>query len=152
MLSLRLALFLALGAILAYGGDSGTLSTIVFSDGSGDPVELRVEIADTPEKLIRGLMFREQLPEEQGMLFDFGTETESPFWMKDTSIPLSIAFISADGLIVDIQDMQPLSTDLHKSDHPYTFAVEVNQGWFQRHDIQEGSRVELPPRRSGRAP
>lgn len=145
MLALRpLALVLALGTFLACGGGSEPLHTMVFTSHSGDPIELKVEIADTPKERRRGLMFRDHLAESQGMLFDFGGETRTGFWMKDTSIPLSIAFLSAQGVILDIQDMEPFSTDLHQSDQPYAFAVEVNQGWLERNDIGIGSRVQLP--------
>lgn len=145
MLSLRpLALLLALGAVAACGGGgSEPLETVVFTSDSGEPVELRVEIADTPEERRRGLMFREHLPEDQGMLFDFGRETRAAFWMKDTSIPLSIAFVSAEGVIVDLQDMEPFSTDLHQSDQPYAFAVEANQGWYEKNGVLVGSTIRL---------
>jgi uncharacterized membrane protein (UPF0127 family) len=144
MFSLRpLALLLALGAVAACGGGE-PLETVVFTNDSGEPVELRVEIADTPEERRRGLMFREHLPEDQGMLFDFGQQTQAAFWMKDTSIPLSIAFISAEGVIVDLQDMEPFSTELHQSDQPYAFAVEANQGWYEKNGVLVGSAVRLP--------
>lgn len=143
MLSLRtLALLPVLGAFLASScGGGPRLETVAFTSGGGQRVELKVEIADTPEKMVRGLMFRERLPEDQGMLFDFAVQTQAPFWMKDTSIPLSIAFISADGLIIDIQDMQPFSEELHRSPQPYRLAVEVNQGWFQEHGIKIGDTL-----------
>ncbi|MBI2913861.1 MAG: DUF192 domain-containing protein [Chloroflexi bacterium] len=120
------------------------LAEITFEASDGSTAVLTVEIADTPQALQRGLMFRDSLPEDQGMLFDLGYESQAPIWMKDTSIPLSVAFISADGVILNIQDMQPFSEDLHRSPQPYSFAVEVNQGWFERHGVEEGSRVELP--------
>ncbi len=91
-------------------------------------------------------MFRESLPEDRGMLFDFGGETTTGFWMKDTSIPLSIAFISGEGVILDIQDMEPFSEALHQTNQRYPFAVEVNRGWFQRHGIEAGDTVQLPAR------
>ena len=141
-----LALFLALAAFLACGRGGEPLLTMVFTNATGAPVDLLIEIADTPEMRQRGLMFRDHLAEDQGMLFDFRGETGTGFWMKDTSIPLSIAFISAQGLILDIQDMLPFSTDLHQSDQPYAFALEVNQGWFERNDIGVGDSVQLPPR------
>ncbi len=144
-----LALFLALGAFLACGAGEPLL-TMVFTSHSGDPIELKVEIAGTPEMRQRGLMFRDHLAENQGMLFQFQSDTQAAFWMKDTSIPLSIAFISAQGLILDIQDMLPFSTDLHQSDQPYAFALEVNQGWFERNDIGAGNSVQLPPSQRGR--
>ena len=169
---LRIAIALtALVAIIGCGGEPATTpspaptehdippeftapalptATITFTNATGAPVDLLIEIADTPEKRQRGLMFRDHLAENQGMLFDFRGETQTGFWMKDTSIPLSIAFISAQGLILDIQEMLPFSTDLHQSDQPYAFALEVNQGWFERNDIDVGNSVQLPPSQRGR--
>ncbi len=138
-------LLLALLALVACGGDR-PLASIVFTAGDGSQAELKVEIADTPAARQRGLMFRESLPEDRGMLFDFGGETTTGFWMKDTSLPLSIAFISGEGVILDIQDMEPFSEALHQTNQRYPFAVEVNRGWFQRHGIRSGDTAQLPPR------
>jgi hypothetical protein len=86
-------------------------------------------------------MFRESLPEDQGMLFVFEQDANHSFWMKDTTIPLSIAFIEAGGDIIGIRDMQPLDQTLLSPGAPYRYAVEVNQGWFERNDITVGSTV-----------
>jgi uncharacterized membrane protein (UPF0127 family) len=161
MRHLRLVVgLLALGAFVACGdanrpetatlapGPSTTiarLAELTFEASDGSTAVLTVEIADTPQALQRGLMSRDSLPEDQGMLFDLGYESQAPLWMKDTSIPLSVAFISADGVILNIQDMQPFSEELHRSPEPYWFAVEVNQGWFERHGVGEGGSVQLPP-------
>ncbi len=116
-----------------------------FQGSDGRPADLGVEVADTPEERQRGLMFRESLPPDQGMLFDFGGETQAGFWMKDPKVPLSIAFISAAGVVLDIQDMAPLTTNLHYPPQgTYAFAVEANQGWFASHGVAAGSRAELP--------
>jgi hypothetical protein len=105
---------------------------------------LTVEIADSPEERARGLMFRDSLPADAGMLFVWPGDTLSPFWMKDTLIPLSIAFIDADGVILHIEDMEPLDETLHVSPKPYRYAVEANQGWFEEHGIEVGDGVTLP--------
>ncbi|KKM61697.1 hypothetical protein LCGC14_1529160, partial [marine sediment metagenome] len=97
----------------------------------------------------RGLMDREELPEDGGMLFVFLGDTQAAFWMKDTLIPLSIAFIAADGTILDVQDMEPLSEDAHRPPEPYRYALEVNQGWFREHGLGRGDRVEIPDSGSG---
>jgi uncharacterized membrane protein (UPF0127 family) len=89
-------------------------------------------------------MFRESLPGDRAMLFVFGEDTQTGFWMKDTSIALSIAFIAEDGTILDIQEMEPLSTEAHQPPGPYRYALEVNQGWFRRHGFGPGDRVEVP--------
>ena len=104
---------------------------------------LVVEVARTPEARQLGLMYRQRLPEDMGMLFVFDTVGIYTFWMKDTYIPLSIAFITADGRIIDIQDMEPLSLDLHFPSQPIRFALEVNRSWFTRHDVKIGDTVYI---------
>ena len=145
--ALTIATALALASAAACGGDddSGLATvTIVSSDDEGARAELTVEVPRTPEEFSRGLMFRESLPEDRGMLFVFGEDTQTGFWMKDTSIALSIAFIAEDGTILDIQEMEPLSTEAHQPPGPYRYALEVNQGWFRRHGFGPGDRVEVP--------
>ncbi|HET9476721.1 MAG TPA: DUF192 domain-containing protein [Dehalococcoidia bacterium] len=117
---------------------------VTFHTRAGTSASLSVEIADTVEKRAVGLMNRESLAEDAGMLFAWPEDTESGFWMKDTLIPLSIAFIDATGVIVDIQDMQPRDETLHYSSSPYRHAVEANQGWFAEHGIEAGDTVDLP--------
>lgn len=104
---------------------------------------LRIEWACTPEAQQRGLMFRETMPEDQGMLFVFNEEQTLSFWMKNTSLPLSIAYINAAGEIVDIQKLKPFDETPRPSSHPAQYALEVNQGWFERHQIQVGQRILL---------
>ena len=115
------------------------------------PVELTVgshrftvEIADTEESRARGLMFRQSLPEQHGMLFVFPEDARRSFWMRDTQIPLSIAFIRRDGVITEIYDMQPFSLDPVNSVAEVRYALEVNQGEFRRLGIRPGDRVQLP--------
>lgn len=110
----------------------------------GENVTLRVEVATTPESRQRGLMGRESLGEYEGMLFVFEENGYHGFWMEDTSIPLSIAFIAAEGTIPDIQDMQPHS-QVHRPQSPCLYALEVNQGFFAGHNITAGNAVILPP-------
>lgn len=117
---------------------------VTFKTASGETFRLTVEIADTPEERAVGLMNRESLPEDAGMLFVWPEDTGSGFWMKNTLIPLSIAFIDAAGVIVDIRDMQPQDETLHYSPSPYRHAVEANQGWFAERRIEPGDTVDLP--------
>ncbi len=140
------AAVLALVVAVACGsGDAGlATATVVLTDERGSQEELTVELARTAEERSRGLMFREELPEDQGMLFVFPNDTTTGFWMRDTSIPLSIAFIAADGMILDVQEMEPLSPVLHRPPNTYRYALEVNQGWFGRHGLGTGDRLELP--------
>ena len=93
-------------------------------------------------------MFRESLGANRGMLFVFFEPTTSGFWMKDTLIPLSIAFFDRDGRIVDIVDMDPCKREpcrVYASDAPYVGALEVNQGFFERNGIEVGDVVEIAP-------
>lgn len=107
----------------------------------GTRIYVQAEIVETPQEMLRGLMGRTDLDEDSGMIFAFGETGTIPFWMKDTLIPLSIAFISERGIIVDIQDMEPLSERFHHSAQPYRYALEVNQGFFERHGIEVGNQV-----------
>ena len=106
--------------------------------------KLRVEIADEQEERDTGLMFRKRLAENQGMLFVYEKESRLSFWMKDTVLPLSIAFIASDGTIREIRDMYPLSLKPVRSSRNVRYALEVNQGWFTERGITAGDRVRLP--------
>ena len=91
-----------------------------------------------------GLMFRKRLAENQGMLFVFEEDSRLSFWMKDTELPLSIAFIASDGTIREIRDMKPLSLNSVQSSRNARYALEVNQGWFSNRGIAAGDKVQLP--------
>jgi uncharacterized membrane protein (UPF0127 family) len=119
-------------------------STLTILNSVGESVEVPVEIADAPDEQQTGLMGRPALAENSGMLFVFNDEQQRSFWMKDTLIPLSIAFIDSQGRIVDIQDMQPLDETPHLSAAPAQYALEVNQGFFTERGIQVGDTVGLP--------
>ncbi len=103
-----------------------------------------VEIADTPEERAEGLMFRSSLPEDRGMLFVFPEPQPLAFWMKNTAIPLSIAYIDRHGTILEIHDMEPYSLESVPSRQPALYALEVNQGTFERLGIAPGDRLRLP--------
>lgn len=103
---------------------------------------LTVEVADQPDERVRGLMYRDALGADAGMLFVYSDDAERRFWMKDTRIPLSIAYLDADGRIVKIADLQPLNETGVPSGRPARYALEVNQGWFARNGISEGAVVE----------
>jgi uncharacterized membrane protein (UPF0127 family) len=107
-------------------------------------VEVAVELAVTDEERQRGLQHREELPDARGMLFVFPTTEERSFWMRDTGIPLSIAFIEYGGNIVQIEKMQPWSEEHITSNVPVKYALEVRQGFFERSGIREGDTVVLP--------
>ncbi|MCG5516835.1 MULTISPECIES: DUF192 domain-containing protein [unclassified Ectothiorhodospira] len=102
---------------------------------------LMVEMATDPASRRQGLMFREHLPDDQGMLFVWPQDAHYSMWMKNTLIPLDVAFISADHRITDIMTMQPETTDAHTASEPVRFALEVNAGWFERHGIEPKDKV-----------
>jgi uncharacterized membrane protein (UPF0127 family) len=104
---------------------------------------LFVEISDNLQERRKGLMFRDKLGKNQGMIFIFEQENLQSFWMKNTSIPLSIGFINSKKIIVDIQHLKPMSTETHLSRFPCIYALEVNQGWFEKHLIGVGDTVSL---------
>lgn len=136
LVSVLLLLILSMGSC---GG--GTLATIVIEI---EGIELTVEVADTRESRSEGLMFRRSMKENHGMLFVFETESQVSFWMKNTRIPLSIAFIAADGTIRQIEDMEPESLSSVVSERNVLYALEVNQGWFEKNGITAGDKVNLP--------
>ena len=108
----------------------------------GDCV-LHVEIADTPQRRATGLSGRSALPADQGMLFVFAYPQRLDFWMKDTAVPLSIAFISSEGIIEQIEHMTPFDLRTVRSHTPVRYALEVNQGYFEKNGIGVGSRVDI---------
>lgn len=107
---------------------------------------IHAEVAATEASRQRGLMYRHLLPPDQGMLFVFDEPAVQCFWMKNTPLPLSIAFIDARGAIVNITDMQAQSTDIHCPAGPVRYALEMRQGWFAEHQIQVGAPVTGLPR------
>ena len=108
------------------------------------PVPISVEIADTEELRETGLMNRRELRPGLGMLFVFQTERRYNFWMKDTYIPLSIAYIGKNGLINEIYDMKPLDTTVtYPAKTPALYALEVTQGWFRNNNITRGCRIKF---------
>ena len=108
---------------------------------------LDVELAETPQQLTKGLRFRDTLAENAGMLFIFPKPQRLSFWMKDASIPLSIAYIQADGKIVQIRAMKPYDqTPVPSLSDAVQYALLVNQGWFERHGIDAGTVIENLPR------
>jgi uncharacterized protein len=125
---------------------SSRLGTVTIYASGGKEVRVRVEIADDSAERARGLMYRTALGENRGMLFVYDSEMRLSFWMKNTLIPLSIAFMDAKGRIVDIQDMKPLDDDppSYVSAEPAQYALEVNRGFFEERGVKVGDRAELP--------
>ncbi len=109
---------------------------------------LRAEVARTAPQREFGLMERRGLPDGRGMLFVFRHSQPVCMWMKNTYIPLSVAFVAADGTIRGMADMRPLSLDAHCSAGPVAYALEVPRGWFAAHAVRAGARVRGLPARN----
>jgi hypothetical protein len=149
-------LSLLLVSVVACGGDDKPAATatpdkqaegrtpLSFATRSGKKPTLYAEIAQTIPELNVGLSKRLGMPPDVGMLFVLPFRGPG-FWMKDTTIPLSVAFIAPCGEIVDIADMQPLSEQLHQAGADYKFGLEVNQGWFAKNGVAVGDKVNIPP-------
>ena len=147
---LRPALASVLFVLAACGGGSGAGAPVTGPrleiETSGGPVLVRVELADTEEKRQRGLMGRESLDEDAGMVFLHEQPTTGAFWMKDTLIPLSIAFWDERGEILAILDMEPCEEDpceIYDPGVTWIGAVEVNQGFFGERGVEVGDTAEL---------
>ena len=143
----RLFILLALLSLAACGGGKESpTGTAVVLEGSTGAKTVSVEVADTDAERARGLMERASLPPDAGMLFVYDEGHEGAFWMKDTLIPLSIAFYAADGRILEILDMVPCKHDpcpLYDPGVSYRGALEVNAGAFRRWGISEGDRLRV---------
>ena len=104
---------------------------------------VQAEVADTPAARQQGLMFRESLDPGDGMLFVFEEELPHSFFMRNTLIPLDIAWLDRAQVVVDIQQMEPETEELHTPAHPALFALEVPQGWFAEEGIQMGRLAQI---------
>ena len=104
--------------------------------------QLDVQVASTPRELETGLMYRRDMPDHEGMLFVFETPAVQCFWMKNTLIPLTAAFVADDGRIVNLVDMAPLSMQSHCSAEPVRYVLETNQGWFDARHIGAGQALQ----------
>jgi uncharacterized protein len=141
-----LALALAIIALSACGGGGDADQPRAVIETSEGEVAIDVEIADDDAERERGLMERTELAPDAGMIFVYPNDVSGAFWMKDTLIPLSIAFYGEDGRIVKILDMEPCQQDpcrLYDPGVPYRGALEVNQGAFDEWNVREGDRVRL---------
>ena len=105
---------------------------------------ITVEIAASTSERQQGLMFRQELAEDAGMLFLFPEDSRGGFWMHNTYVPLDIAYIGSDGTVQEIRAAKPLDETALVPAAPYRYVLEVNQGWFERHNMGVGARVTLP--------
>jgi len=130
--------FYAVGASAAAAPLATTTLTI-------DATRLTVEVASTPDQRTTGLMNRFSLQPDHGMLFVFDHPQPLAFWMKNTYVPLSVAFVDAAGRIINIEDMQPQDESSHWSQAPALYAIEMRQGWFRSKGIVAGQGVKGLP-------
>ena len=136
----RLAVLLlaVAGSALAQGRPQMDLPRIQLSAGMH---LIDAQVAQTPAQRQIGLMHRQQMPVNEGMLFVFEQPGTQCFWMKDTLLPLTAAFVADDGRVVNLADMKPQTTDSHCSAEPVRFVLEMNQGWFAKRGVKPGSRL-----------
>jgi len=143
-LTFSLFFFLLLNAGFAACSPQKQKTTVLSIERENSPlVEITVEIARTDEERAKGLMYRKVLPDGEGMLFVFERDQQLSFWMKNTIIPLSIAFIASDGYIIEIKDMQPNDLNSVRSSRSVRYALEVPQGWFGRVKVKPGDVVKI---------
>lgn len=116
--------------------------SVIINNSDKDVIKVEAEVADTPAARTMGLMYRKELPENNGMLFVFERDQKLTFWMKNVPIPLSIAYIDSEYIIRDILDMAPMDENrLYHSSVKVRYALEVNRGFFERHKIRKGDRI-----------
>ena len=115
-----------------------TLPRVTLSAGMH---RIDAQVAATPQQRQIGLMHRREMPLHEGMLFVFEQPATQCFWMRNTLIPLTAAFLADDGTIVNLADMKPQSDDSHCSAKPVRYVLEMNQGWFARRNIQAGYKL-----------
>jgi uncharacterized membrane protein (UPF0127 family) len=135
---------LALASAAAHGqqGPQPRLETVELTAGMH---VIKAELAVTQTQQAVGMMMRTEMGSNEGMLFVNSESSPRCFWMRNTLLPLSIAFIADDGTIVNIAEMQPRSDESHCSSKPVRYALEMNKGWFAKRGIQAGSRIRGGP-------
>lgn len=107
--------------------------------------QIDTQVAQTPDQRSVGLMWRRDMPLHEGMLFVFEQPATHCFWMMNTFIPLTAAFVADDGAIVNLADMQPQTVNSHCSERPVRFVLEMNQGWFAKRGLKAGARLAGTP-------
>jgi uncharacterized protein len=107
--------------------------------------QIDAQVAQTPDQRSTGLMFRTEMPAHEGMLFVFEQASTQCFWMKNTLLPLTAAFVADDGTVVNLADMKPQTTDSHCSSKPVRYVLEMHQGWFAKKGFKAGMRLGGSP-------
>jgi uncharacterized membrane protein (UPF0127 family) len=136
-----IAAFLGLVLASSVGAQSGPQPTLPTTRLTAGMHIITAELATTPQSRTIGMMFREKTAPNHGMLFVFEYKAQQCFWMRNTPLPLSIAFIEDDGTILQINDMAPKNDALHCSQRPVRFALEMEQGWFARKGQAVGAKL-----------
>lgn len=127
------------------GGDTlSVLHTLTITTAVGEDVELWAEVAETPQERAQGLMGRSRLAPDSGMLFVIEPPGRG-FWMRGTTLALTVAFVGQCGEILDFADLEPRSEEIKNTDRPYAFALEMERGWFAAKGVAVGDTLQLPP-------
>lgn len=141
-LALSLLMVMAVEPLFAQQGPQPRLPTVDLRAGMHT---IKAELAVTAEQQMTGMMFRKEMNGNEGMLFVNEEKSARCFWMRNTLVPLTIAFIDNDGTIVNLADMQPLDERSHCAKAPVRFALEMRQGWFEKRGIKAGFKLSGPP-------
>lgn len=139
---LALAAALLAGPALAQDQPQMNLPRVKLTAGMHN---IDAQVAATPDQRMTGLMHRKEMPQHEGMLFVFDYPSQQCFWMKNTLLPLSVAFVADDGTIVNIDEMKPQTLDSHCSTKPVRYVLEMNTGWFAKRGIKPGAKLEGQP-------
>ncbi|MDD0809666.1 DUF192 domain-containing protein [Curvibacter sp. RS43] len=149
--ALRHALFAAaLSALLPFAGASawaqeGPQLNLPRTKLGAGMYQIDVQVASSGLERQIGLMNRKEMPQQEGMLFVFEVPAVQCFWMKNTLLPLTAAFVADDGTIVNLADMKPQTTDSHCSSQPVRYVLEMNQGWFAKKGFKAGLKLRGAP-------
>ncbi len=108
-------------------------------------LNIKAEVAQTPREHEIGLMYRTSMGANEGMIFAFERPGQQCFWMKNTLIPLAVAFVADDGTVVNVDEMKPQTLDSHCSTRPVRFVLEMNTGWFKKHGVKAGDKLSGAP-------
>jgi uncharacterized membrane protein (UPF0127 family) len=141
---LALGVLMALCSAVTWGQEAPQTNLPVVQLNAGMH-NIRAQVARTPDQRSTGLMHRKEMPQHEGMLFVFEQPSVQCFWMRNTLLPLSIAFLADDGTVVNVRDMQPQVLDSHCSDKPVRYALEMNQGWFAKRGVKTGFKLSGAP-------
>lgn len=137
-----LGFLLAATSVFAQDGPQSRLPTIQLTAGM---YVIQAEVAKTPDEQTIGLMYRQTMGINEGMLFIYDNPKVHCFWMRNTLLPLTIAFIADDGSIVNLKDMQPRTETSHCSAKSVRYALEMNQGWFDKRGLKPGFKLRGEP-------